>query len=106
MINDEAAEAAVGYLKDTSKAIGLAMGHMKFCEGTLKRVKSLMLISYEGSLGEREAKAYASDEYLQALEDHENAVAEYETLRALREAADWQLRVWQSETSSQRQGRV
>ncbi len=98
------------YLKDTSKAIGLAMGHMKFCEGTLKRVKALSMVELEKdstlSLGGREARAYASDEYLQALEDHQNAVVEYETLRALREAADWQLRVWQSETSSQRQGRV
>jgi hypothetical protein len=106
VITDEAAEDAVDYLKGTSKAIGQARGQMEYREASLRRVKALEMLKHEGSLGEREAKAYASDAYRCAIEDHENAVAEYETLRALREAADWQLRVWQSETSSQRQGRV
>jgi hypothetical protein len=65
MITDDAAEKAVDYLKDTAKAIGLAMGHMKFCEGTLKRVKALSMVELEKdptlSLGGREARAYASD---------------------------------------------
>lgn len=106
MITDDEAEAAVDYLKQTAAQIGRARGQMEYREGSLRRVKALQLLKFEGSLGEREAKAYASDEYAAALEDHQNAVADYETVRALREAADWQLRVWQSETSSQRQGRV
>lgn len=106
VITDEQAESAVEYLRDTAEELGRKRGAMEYREASLRRVKALQMLTFEGSLGDREARAYASSDYREALEDHQNAVAEYETLRALREASDWELRVWQSEKSSYRQGRV
>jgi hypothetical protein len=55
-------------------------------------------------LGDREAAAYASEEYLTALQDLESATAEYETLRAQREAAVYLIDMWRSLSSAQKQG--
>ena len=104
MIEEERCEKAVEFLRDTAEKYGNAKGYESFCEGNLRRVKSLQLLASEGSLGEREAKAYASAEYKVALGELQNATAEYETLRALREAAAITVDVWRSQNSARKQG--
>jgi hypothetical protein len=106
VITDDRAEAALEYLRDTAKQIGLARGALAYRDASLRRIKSLELLKAEGSLGEREAQAYASDAYKEAIEALENITAEYETIRALREAADLTIRVWQSQQASARVGNV
>ena len=105
MITEDRAEKAVEYLRDTSEKYGMARGHAAFCSGNLRRVKAmLMLQEKEGSLGDREARAYASETYLKALEAEEDAIAEYEILRAKREAAQCTIDVWRSQASARKQG--
>jgi hypothetical protein len=106
MIKEDDVEAAVDYLRDTSKQYGQARGHVAYCENNLRRVKSLQMISRTGGVGEREAAAYASEEYQQAMEAHQNAVAEAETIRAYREAAVNKIEVWRSQNSAKKQGIV
>lgn len=106
MIAEERAEAAVVYLRDTAAQCGQARGHLAYCEGNLRRIKALGMLSEEGSLGDREAHALASPGYLAALEALQNATAGYETIRALREAADLLIQVWRTQQSNQRQGYV
>ena len=91
------------YLRDTAKQYGQARGRALYTENNLRRVKSLNMPA-EGPQGERERVAYASDEYRIALEDMENAVADSETIRALREAAAYTIEVWRSQNSARKQG--
>jgi hypothetical protein len=104
MIPEDDIELAVDYLRDTAKQFGQARGHVAYCENNLRRVKALQMVSRAGGVGEREAAAYASEEYHAAMEAHENAVAECETIRAYREAAVNKIDVWRTQTSARKQG--
>jgi reverse gyrase len=106
MISEDRAEAAVEYLRDTATQYGQARGHQSYTEGNLRRIKALELLKVEGGLGEREAKAYASEAYREALEAFRDATKDTETIRALREAADLTIRVWQSQQANIRQGNI
>ena len=77
MISEDRAEAAVEYLRDSAKQYGQLRGSMEYCEANLRRVKSLEMLGKAGSLGDREAGAYASDAYLKAMGALENVTAEY-----------------------------
>ena len=106
MISEDRVEAAVEYLRDTAKQYGQARGRALYTENHLRRVKALVMLEHTGSIGEREAQAYGSEAYQQALKDMEDAVAESETIRALREAASYTIEVWRSQNSTRRQGNV
>jgi hypothetical protein len=103
-ISEERAEAAVEFLRDTSERYGKARGYSAFCESNLRRVKALEMASKAGGVGEREAAAYASVAYGAALEALQNSVADYETLRALRDAAIFTIEVWRSQNSARKAG--
>lgn len=104
MIDEDRVEGAVEYLRDTAKQYGQARGRASYMEANLRRVKSLEMVGKTGGVGEREAAAYASDAYKAAMEDLENAVAEMETIKALREAANMTIETWRSQNSTRRQG--
>ena len=104
MIKEQSIEKAVDWLRDTANAYGTMRGHVQYTEANLRRVKALEMSGKVGGVGEREAAAYASDAYLAAMVEYRNAVAECETMRALREAADLRIRVWQTQESSSRRG--
>ncbi len=93
MLEESTVEKAVWFLRDSSPLIGAARGHMVYCEDNLRRVKSLQMIDLDGSVADREVRAYASDAYRQAIDDRKNATAEYETLRAQRDAAQYAIDV-------------
>jgi hypothetical protein len=106
MIAEERVEKAVEFMRDTSKPYGAARGHVAFCEGNLRRVKALQMVGKPGSAADREATAYASSEYLSGLEALQNAVAESETLRAQRDAAEMTIEVWRSQFSASKRGNI
>lgn len=97
-------ERAVEFLRDTADQYGQMRGRVAYTEANLRRVKSLEMLGREGGVAAREAEAYASPAYLAAMEDEQNAVAEYETLRAKREAATMTIEVWRSQNSARKAG--
>jgi hypothetical protein len=105
MIGDDRAEAAVMMLRDTAAEYGKARGYMAFCDANLRRVKSIQMLSdSQGSVADREARAYASDAYLEAITQLQEATAHYETLRARREAAAMGIEVYRSQNSARKAG--
>jgi len=106
MISDERVEKAVEFLRDTAAQYGQLRGRVVYCDANLRRVKSIQMLGREGGLGQREAEAYASAAYLQAMEDCENAEAEFHTLKAQRDAADATIEVWRSQASARKAGIV
>ncbi len=106
MISEERVEKAVEFMRDTANAYGAARGHVAFYEGNLRRVKALQMVGKPGSAADREATAYASGEYLEALEGLQNAVTDCETLRAKRDAAEMTIEVWRSQFSASKRGNI
>ena len=104
MIEDDDAERASEYLRDNAKRYGQMKGRMEYASDNLRRVKALVMMELDGGLGERETKAYASDTYRAALEERRDAVTEYETERALRDAAIYRIEVWRSQNVARRHG--
>jgi hypothetical protein len=103
VIDESRAEKAVDYLRDTAKEYGQHCGRMAYATSNLRRVKSLqMLQAPPGSVADREAFAYASDAYKAAMEDEQNAVADRETMRAMRDAAEFTFELWRSQNSTRR----
>lgn len=104
MVTEDQVQRAVDYLRDTAEEYGKACGRLAYLDGNLRRVKSLEMLEAKGTLGEREAQAYASQAYKEALEQLEEATATRETLRAMRDAAQAKFEQWRSEGASRRQG--
>lgn len=104
MVDENDIEKAVDYLRSSAEASGKARGRMAYCDGQLRRIKSLVMLEKDGSIGMREAEAYASKDYADALEHLENATADYETIRAKREAAQYAIEVWRSMNRAKREG--
>lgn len=105
LITEQQCEKALVFLRDTAAKYGQLRGYLAFAQSNLRRVKSLQMLEIkEGSVAEKEAKAYASEDYLKAIQDEQNATAEYETLRARREAAVFCIEVWRSINSARKQG--
>lgn len=104
MISEDRAELAVEFLRDTSEQYGQLCGRQAHADMALRRVKALQMLEITGSLGDREAHAYASAAYAQAIEELENATAERETVRAKRQAAELTIEVWRSQTSARKAG--
>lgn len=104
MISESRVEKALEFLRDSAALYGQARGHAAYCEAQLRRIKALEMVARDGGVGEREAAAYASDAYKQAIEELRNATAESETLRAKRDAAEFTIEVWRSQSSARKQG--
>lgn len=105
MIIEENIERAVDFLRDTAKEYGQLKGHSVYCEKNLSRVKALEMLNIsEGSMASREAQAYGSESYRAAIVELQNATAEYETLRAQRDAAAIKIDVWRSQASAKSKG--
>ena len=93
------------FLRDTAEKYGQSRGYLAFADANLRRVKSIAMIALtEGSVADREAKAYSSPEYFQAMTEVQSATTDYETLRAQRDAAQFTIEVWRSQNSARKQG--
>lgn len=103
-MTEEQAEKAVLYLRDSAEHYGKARGHAMWTEANLRRVKSMQMIGKEGTIAMLEANAYASKEYLDAMDQSSEAVCEMERIKALREAASFCIEMFRSTNSARKQG--
>ena len=112
MISEERVEKAVEFLRDTAEQYGQTRGHLAYCDANMRRVKSLEIMESRGiedgqkgrSVAIMEVEAYASDAYLTAMLELQNSSADYETLRAKREAAVMTIEVFRSQNSARKAG--
>lgn len=67
----------------------------------IKHVKALVMKEFNHlPVSKAEVEAYASDRYLKALEEDAAAAGEYETMKALREAAALKIEAWRTEAAN------
>lgn len=101
--DQERAAKAVEFLIDSAAEYGAAKADAVLAGNSLRRIKAMaMRDSDEKSAAMREAEAYASDAYQAALQAEREAVEDYETLRAQREAAIQLIEYWRAINANQR----
>lgn len=106
MITQDQVESALGYLAESAKPYAESRGLRIWLEAKLKTYKSAAFLQNEGSVAEREARAYVSPEYQTATDALKDAVVTEEKIRALRVAAEARIEVWRSLESSRRAANV
>ncbi|SLN74931.1 hypothetical protein ROJ8625_04127 [Roseivivax jejudonensis] len=101
--DQQRAADATQYLIDSAYKLGAAKGEMIRAEhmvGVARR--QVVLHSDAKTIAEKEAEAYASPEYREAVSAYAEAATEYEKLRASRDAAQAQISYWQTVSANQR----
>lgn len=104
-MDDDRARAAraTEYLIESAAEIAAARADLTKAENMLRVVKSMaMRTSNQKSVAAQEVEAYASPQYLQAINDLTAATQSYEELRAKREAAKMRIEYWRSLNANQR----
>lgn len=97
------AQRATQYLVDSAQDIAAARGELVKAENMLRVVKSLAMRQCDAtSAAAQEREAYASAQYLSAVNEYAAATERFEKLRSLREAAKMQIEYWRSLNASQR----
>lgn len=102
MIEDSRAEAAVEFIRDNAKRHGQVKALALFAEYKVKRARAVAFMEAEGTVAEREAKAWVVPEVWAAVEEQRDATAEEVELRDKMEAADLTFRTWQTQRADSR----
>lgn len=102
-VTDDAASDALEWMVKNARAIGKAKEQAVLAESMTKRIKALEMARSEAkTVAEKERDALASEAYLDAITAEARAAGEYETLRALKDAATARIECWRSLTATQR----
>lgn len=108
MIDDNAIQAALDYLRDNATAAAQARANRIYVEEFRKTIKArLMKASGAKSVAAQEVEAYADPAYVEHLEAIKQAVESDEKHRFLLKAAEARVEAWRTLCSNARaQGRV
>ena len=98
-------EAGLLYLSQTDEQFGLSKARMLACK---ERLKVTLAVAYlevkDGSVRSRDAQALVSLQDRRQLEEYEDSIAEYETIRAKRLRYELTIEVWRSLNSARSKG--
>lgn len=97
LVSDADVEKALDWLRDSADEIGNAKREAVKTEHMIRHVKALaMKLHMELPVSAQEREAYASDQYLMAIERAADAAGEFERLKSLRGAAELKIEAWRS----------
>ena len=106
-ITAERATGATEWMVHNATALAEAKARAQQCDRMLKATKALAIKLSEGkTVADRDADAYSSAEYKQAVEDEFRATLEFEKLKALYAAAQAVVDMWRSMNAAQKASRV
>ena len=106
MISEERVERAVEFIRDHADELGLYIGMCKGLEQKRKVVHGQAFLESQGTVAEREAKAYSSALFKACADEIQNAWADKETLSIKLKAAELTIDVWRSQNSAKNRGHV
>jgi len=107
LIADNELDKALAWLRDNARTIGDAKAETIRAGHMVKHVKALVMKMHnELPVSAQEREAYASEQYLAALEADAKAAGEFQKLQALREAAAMKIDAWRTEQSNFRAMKV
>jgi hypothetical protein len=102
LVPDSEVEEALDILRKASE-IGEARADMIRSSGMIKHVKALVMKKHNQlPVSAQEREAYASEEYLKALDAEAYAAGYYEIMKAKREAAAQTIGAWQTASKNYR----
>ena len=103
IVTDAQVEMALDWLRDNADAIGEAKRLAVKYDKMLHHAKAVAMKSFgDLPVSAQEREAYAHAIYKEAIENAANAAAEYEKMKALREAAALKIEVWRSASANYR----
>ena len=96
-------EKAIRYIQENAEQYAKSKGDVAYTENYLKVVKSQQMNNSESSsLGQREADAYSSPQYIQAILANKQAIEEEAHLKWMLTAAQARIEVWKTQEYSKR----
>jgi hypothetical protein len=106
-IPERTVEELLHFLLDSAPEVGaLRAGALK-AEHMIRVTRShAFLLSRASSAAAREAEAYASEQYLGAINAHVDAVQSLEVMLAKRRAAETWIEAWRTASATQRAARI
>jgi len=93
---------AIQYLIDNAPKYAEAKANRVFIENYLRSVKSKLMGNEEGTLGAKEAYAYAHDDYVEQLKGLMAATEEEERLKFMLKAAELRVEIYKTNEYSKR----
>lgn len=106
MISEDRLQKALTYLAETDQPSAESKARVKALEQRRKTVKGLAFLGSSGTMAEKEAKAYASQEYQDIVNEYENAVADAELYANKRKTEELIIEVWRSINAGRRKGNI
>ena len=102
MISESKVEKALEYLRDSAKQYGEICGLVELKAHNIKIYRSMAFLEATGTVAEREAIAWVSQQVKDAVEEHAEAVTEQKTIYTTRKAAELTCEIWRSQNASSR----
>lgn len=101
-MTDEEAMRCIDYIRDHAPKFAEAKANRTFIENYLKSVKSELMSEETGTLGAKEAYAYAHPKYIEQLRGLQAAVSMEEEIKWRMEAAKLKFEYWRVESYNNR----
>lgn len=103
IVSDNEIGKALDFLRDSADGIGKAKERLIKAGHMVKHVEALLLLaSEERSIEAKKASARVDQRWIDATNEEAEAAGEFETLKALREAAEAKIEAWRSESANYR----
>lgn len=102
-MNEINPEKAIRYIAEHAQEFAQAKANRVFIENYLRTVKSRLMHQEEGTLGNKEAYAYAHQDYVVQLMGLKAATEEEERLKYMLLAAQARIEVWKTQEYTKRQ---
>ena len=96
-------EKAIRYIAENAPLFAQAKANRVFIENYLRTVKSRLMNEEAGTLGNKDAYAYAHKDYVEQLEGLKAATEEEERLKYMLLAAQARIEVWKTQEYTKRQ---
>ena len=94
---------AIDFIAKNAPQMGVALSNRNHLDDYSKVVKAELMNDEEGTLGNKEAYAYAHPDYVAQLEALKVATEEEERLKYMLSAAQARIEVWKTQEYSKRQ---
>ena len=96
-MTDNEAMKCIDYIRDNAHKYAEAKGETTYLENFLKSKKAMLMSEETGTLGAKEAYAYAHPDYVQVLQGLKAAVAIEHEIKWLMEAAKLKFEFWKTQ---------
>ena len=106
MISQDRLQKALEYLATTDGPCAQAKALMVGLTEQTKTVKAIAFLEAQGTVAERDARAYASTQYQAHILKLQDATMEFETMRNRRLTAEMTIECWRTLQANQRRGNL